>query len=518
MADFCEHGSRYMYRCYTPDAPGVWRPQIHRSCAHNLVAGLLQRTMGPTPLPTALGTSMYKAASSQLKRVLAQRCTRVEEWSWERVVASYGVKRLRVRYEAARQSLLSDGLSTPRDAEVKAFVKAEKLSNYKVLKPRIIMGRDPRYNLELASFLKPIEHEVYAGFRGWKSMYTTTRLIGKGLSLEQRARLIRRKFAAIPEACAFEVDCKSFESHLTLLHLREEHSVYRQFCSDPRLVELLRWQESFKGRGCGVEYKVKGVRASGDFNTGLGNTLIMCCLVLASAKSLGLKFDFLADGDNAIVFCRASDYGVFASGLSGAFLEMGHEADVGEPAYELESIVFGQSKPLVTGSGRLTMVRDPFKVMSHACCSNKHYAEMRGGRKVLRAVAYCEAVLSRGVPVLQAFSQSLLKATHGWSLPSGAEMDNYEYAAILAKGVSWSSANEEVISTETRVMFERAWGISVDSQLRLESTFNRVPDFPTGWADVPPDEGFSDHRDPWGVPFGLDTATWLDQVVDRLGA
>jgi hypothetical protein len=249
------------------------------------VRGLQLRTLGLNPAPDAQGSLDFKTAALELVRVLKSRVETPEAWSYKQVISSYRVSRLRARYEAAEASILLDGPPTRLDAKVSAFVKGEKLSNYKVDKPRIIMGRDPRYNLELATFLKPLEHAVYAAFRGWRRMYTRTRLIGKGLSGEQRASLLRRKMLSHPEMVCFEVDCKSFESHLVLEMLREEHGIYSALMPNDRLKELLSWQEQFSGRfRSGVKFRAKGVRASGDFNTGLGNTLIMCCLVLLSLE------------------------------------------------------------------------------------------------------------------------------------------------------------------------------------------------------------------------------------------
>lgn len=498
MADFCEGGPRYMYRCYTPALPGVWQPQVHRSCAHNLVSGLLQRTMGPTPDPTPIGVAMYDQAAKECIRVLSGRAGSVEPWDLRRVVDVYTEKRLRVRYEQALASLLADGFCTPEDARVKAFVKGEKLSAYKVHKPRVIMGRSPRYNLELASFLRPIEHAVYGAFRGWgRRFFTHTRLIGKGLNGEERATLLRRKFRARPGIVAFEIDCKSFESHVKGLHIGWEHRVYRRLCRDPRLGELLGWQREFEGRGNGVRFKVKDIRASGDFNTGLGNTLIMCCLVLASAKSLGLGFDFLADGDNAVVFVLESDLGVWTRELPRLFLDMGHELEVGSVARSFSEICFGQCKPLWC-EGVWRMVRDPLKVLSHAACGYQHYADMRGGKRVLRAVAYCEAVLGKGVPVLQAFAQSLLRATRGVSPSLGAFQDNLEYKRILARGIQWERANCGVISTASRVLFEKSWGIPPEVQVAWERSFR--PNIPDGWGGSHLDEELRDGRDFWTLP------------------
>lgn len=509
MAD-CGEGGRYMYRCWLPPVEGCWLPQVHKACAHNAVRGLLERTLGRHPGPTDEGLLRFRNAGRELRRVLRGRVESVVPWSHDEVVRSYKVARLRVRYEEAARSLLADGLCGPEDAKVSAFVKAEKLANYKVHKPRVIMGRTPRYNLELAAFLKPLEHEVYPAFRGWgRRFLTRTRLIGKGLNGEERACLIRRKMLSHPDVVAFEVDCKSFESHVTIDQLDVEHGIYDSLCRDPRLRKLLSYQREFAGKfRSGVRFRVRGCRASGDFNTGLGNTLIMCCLVLSTAKLLGTRFDFLADGDNAVIFVLRKDLPLWQRELAQSFLSMGHEADIGETVSSVEEVVFGQSKPLLATAG-WTMVRNPYKVMSHAFCGHQHYSEMRGGLKVLKAVALCEAHLSRGVPVLQEFAHAMLERLHSVKLPQVFEGENLEYQRAYAevRGRGYQVKREH-IPDSTRLLFEKSWGVPVGEQLRLERAFS-VGDLPSSWAGVPAERTFNGAIDPFELPLDEVTASWL---------
>lgn len=495
VADFCDPRRR-CYRVYTPCLGGVWTPHVHSPCAHNLVLGLLMRTMGPVPPPDLESLPSLQREFNELTRVVRGRVGRVERWDLERVVASYSEKRLRVRYEAALKSLRDDGYCTRRDARVSAFVKGEKLARYKTNKPRVIMARAPRYNLELASFLKPIEHALYPALRGWsRRFYTRTRLIGKGLSPRQRANLIAKKMAATADMVCFEVDGKSFESHFSLEVLRMEHRVYTSLLKDPRLRKLLRWQEEFEGSGCGVKFSVSGVRASGDFNTGLGNTLVMCCLVLATAAAIKTRFDFLADGDNAIIFIRKRHLQLWRDKLPGVFLRMGFEATLEAPAMRLEEVQFGQSRPCPVMGG-LTMVRDPFKVMSHAACGYQHYGEIRGGLRVLKSVAYCEAVLSAGVPVLQAFAHSLLVATQAVGFARAMPSD-YEYRQVLSKGISWASARKQPITREAREAFAVSWGVDPEEQARMERYFDQPISLPTEWPAELLETELPDGRDHW---------------------
>jgi len=491
-----------MYRCWEPDVAGTWRPQVHAPCAHNEYVGLCRRTLGPVPGITEAGKAGFRRSMCELRRVIAGRAGTVDPWPIDRVVQSYRVPRLRKRYEEAARSLQADGYCGPEDARVTAFVKAEKLSQYKVSKPRMIMGRRPRYNLELASFLKPIEEAVYPAFRGWGTrFFTHTRLIGKGLAGGERASLIRRKMLSRPGVVAVELDCKSFESHVSSFTLGEEHRVYTTLCRDPRLRRLLSWQHTCFGEGLSgsVRFRVKGVRASGDYNTGVGNTLQMCGLVLFVAQSLGRPFDFLADGDNAVLFVESTNLDDWIGKLPGLFLECGHEVTIGEPAREVETVVFGQARPCRVQGG-WTMVRDPMKTMSHAFAGHQHYSEMRYGVRILRAVAYCEAVVNRGVPVLQEFAHAMLRGTRGVAFPDAPDVENFEYQRIIRRDDGWSQRNWDPISDETRLSFQLSWGIPVEEQIRLEKYFSSCR------VEVP--RTFEGVERSWAW---MDTSAWVEE-------
>jgi hypothetical protein len=238
-----------------------------------------------------------------------------------------------------------------------------------------------------------------------------------------------------------------------------------------------------------------GARASGDYNTGMGNSLVMTLIVMSVARRTRTKYDCLVDGDNAILFLSAKDVQLWRDTLPLAAEEAGFEMSLEEPVSELEGIVFGQSKPACVG-GTWTMVRDPFKVLSHAACGYKHFSDPRGGLRVLKSIAYCEAVLNRGVPVLQEFSHALLKATASVRF-SKAEVDDYEYKRVLARGIRWEEAVKVPITAASRVGFEKSWGVPEEAQRRMEAVLSRgfVP--PNSWQAVDLEVETHDGRDLW---------------------
>jgi len=490
-----------MYRLWTPRLPGVWRPQVHEDCAHNLVRGLELRTLGLTPKPSGAGIESFRRSMREITNVMKGRVGNVPPSSLAEVVESYRHnRRLYARYTEAFDSLMADGYASPKDARVKAFVKGEKLANYKVYKPRVIMGRDPRYNLELASYLRPIEHAFYAQFRGWgRSFYTRTRLVGKGLDPRRRAELIKRKMMSHPGMVAMEIDGKSFESHFSVPILKAEHSVYKSLSSSRRLAQLLDWQLAFDGRGGDVRFHAVGVRASGDYNTGLGNTLVMCGLVLMVAREVGTRFDFLADGDNAIIFVNREHIGLWTERINPICIKAGFEMALEPPVLNLEEVPFGQSKPLYVEGLGWTMVRNPMKVLSHAGCGYQHYKDLVGGVRVLKSVAYCEAVLSRGVPILSKFAAMLLELTRHVNF-SKAELSDFEYKAVLAKGIDWQKARQIEVATSTRLGFETSWGITVERQLEIERSLV-LPKLPSEWCPSRYETEVPDGRDKYSRYF-----------------
>jgi hypothetical protein len=505
----CGRGGRTMYRCYVPRVEGTWLPHVHKPCAHNAIAGLVQRTLGVTPPVTDL--LPFRKAVREILTVVSGRVELpVLPHTHEQVAEAYRCGKLRTRYREAARSLSVEGLCTRRDARVSAFVKAEKLSG-KLSKPRIIMGRDPRYNLELAAYLKPVEAALYTGLRGWGKCFTRTRLVAKGLDAGERAALIRRKLQARSDLVCFEIDGLAFEAHFSLPVLKEEHGAYYRLCPDPRLRELLSWQLSFTGRfRSGVRYRARGVRASGDYNTGSGNTLVMCALVVAAAEACGTRWDFLADGDNAVVFVRARDLDTWRRELPVTFLRAGFEVKIGEAVSAVEEVDFGRSRPVCV-DGVWRMVRDPLRVLSGAFCGHSHYSEMRGGIRILRAVAYCEAVLGEGVPVLQEFAHAMLRKTRGVRWPRDPYLDNYEYQRVVDRHDGWSAAHRKPVSLSTRLSFAQAWGVSVEEQLRWERLF-RVDQLPTGWDQTTFEECLS-AVDPWERPFNWWEAGFLRRLV-----
>jgi len=420
----------------------------------------------------------------RLKRLV--RAYGGQRWSYLETAESYSGL-LRRRYIEAERSLREDGPLRSSDTYLRAFLKAEKLSSAKDPKPRMIFPRSPRYNLVLASWLKPFEHWLW-GYLTARRLFngSNTRVVGKGLSPRRRANLIRRKMSQFPDCVCFEADAKAFEAHVSSGQVQAEASVYvAAYRGCGALADVLKRQRFSGVSPSGVRFSRPGGRASGDFNTGMGNTLIMLAVLTAVLKTYGHKFDLLVDGDNALVFLP----GVVAQSVIDSFaarvLECsGHELTLEKPVAYVEAVRFGRSAPVFLGH-RLgwTMVREPEAVLSGAYASHRWLREPSFGRRWLNGVARCELSLARGVPVLQSAALSVLEQTETRKkVPVDALADYFAVGAWLAEG-----KDVVEVSPEARLSFERAFGWSPERQVAVEGTLGGVRvGHPSRVIELPP--------------------------------
>jgi hypothetical protein len=466
----CDPGRRRMYRCFVPAIEGCWSPAVHSNCIHNETAALGLRTMGPTPDDPAPWPPAVVKQFKEL-RIMVKKMNLVPMGEAQ-VAASYKGA-LGRRYAEALVMLEDEGLE-PRDMKLSAFVKGEKFNpGLKVSKPRMINPRSPKYNLCVASYLKPLEHALW---RKWKigHMCKPTRVSGKGLNATARAMLIERKMANVGDCVVFEVDGKAFEAHVSRAQLELEHGVYRAaYRGDRNLTTLLRAQLHLSGQTSGgVKFYREGCRASGDFNTGLGNTLLMGSFVIAAMRSLDLSHPWtvLADGDNCLLFVhRAVSAFVHHEFFDLVRSMCSHEMTVEKPTTVMEEVVFGQSQPVATVRG-YTMVRSPFKVLSGAFCGYRHYNNPQFAPRLALAVAQAERALHRGVPVLGPYFDRAVSILSKYR-PLRDPEKHLEGHLIGVKDPGYVP-----IDAEARLSFELAFGIGVEEQRALERTLESILD------------------------------------------
>jgi hypothetical protein len=440
----------------------------------------------------------------------------VQQWTLKQTAESY-TGRLGKRYTKAYHDIVGNGGPVRhQDTFIKAFVKAEKFNpGQKPSKPRLVFGRDPRYNLEICSYLKPLEHALWHRLKGGRKWgVKPTRVIGKGLSPWARAQLISEKWASRTDWVCFEVDGSSWEAHMATWQLSGlEHPIYlAAYNGDKRLAKLLSWQLVNRGSTpSGIRFSREGGKCSGDYNTGLGNSLVMFTVVEATLLSIReelgeFAFDMLVDGDNAILWIPAQVVVEVRNRFFDVALKLsGHEIVLENAVTSLEQTVFGQSKPVLSARG-LTMCRSPYKILSNSFSSYKHLKDLSFGRRVLRSVAEGEYALGKGIPVVGKFCYLALESLAN-EVPVGYDMlqefispfaasearlpEFYGFrrhlSSVRARRKREAMASRplpEFIepTTEARVAFEVAFGISADEQRAIERKLVGLVCFPNDWG------------------------------------
>jgi len=458
---------RRMFTAWTQDLPGCWVPGVHADCGHNELSALLMRSLGPTPGPAEPFRGPMYDSFTRIVRV----ARRYGGHRWGLLETAHSYKgAMRRRYVEAERSLMFDGPLTARDLKLRAFLKAEKINvDPKFPKPRMIFPRSPRYNLVLASWLKPFEHWLWGNLRKVGSLHVPpTRVVAKGLNQTERANLILRKMGHLSDCVVMEVDGKSFEAHCAAWMLRLEHGVYTSaYRGSSELSSLLSVQLRLSGSTRHLRFSRDGGRASGDFNTGMGNSLIMLAVVDSVMRSLGIPFDSLVDGDNALLFVRGQDQSKLQRFRGLAHRFSGHNMVLERPVKVFENVVFGQSSPLCV-DGVWKMVRPWSKVVSQGTSTHIHLREAKGGARWLAGVARCEAHLNKGVPVVSQWCYWLSRLLPSRPLSSDAYQD-YAYMGVPVESVLSAPVPVPLVGESTRASFETMTGLCPESQRCLES-------------------------------------------------
>jgi hypothetical protein len=218
-----------------------------------------------------------------------------------------------------------------------------------------------------------------------------------------------------------------------------------------------------RAEGYKLDYQVEGKRTSGDINTGMGNCLIMCSVVLTIVSELVERFRLSNNGDDCVLFIERADLAKLAS-LGPQCLEFGFNVILEEPVNVFEQVVFCQAQPVLTSTG-WRMVRDPRTAMSKDCVSLLGWDNEADIKAWAYAIGQCGSVLTTGVPVWESWYARLL--TYGMKRDSAVSSVYDSGLGYMSKGVVGGE-----ISEESRYSFWLAFGIEPDLQVALEQDYS----------------------------------------------
>jgi hypothetical protein len=447
---------------------------VHNNSLANATRAVAERVFlverqGVFQPPPAGNARVFNRRMRGMLRKLARTLGKGVPLTNEQFIGLYAGRRKTI-YSNAVASLDMNPL-TRRDSYVKAFVKAEKtiLTQDKPdPAPRLIQPRDPRYNVEVGKYLKPIEHKIYAaidhlmGFGGKSVM--------KGLNAVDRGRYIRKAWESIPNPVAISLDASRFDQHVRKYALKWEHNVYKSHYSNQdrkKLDRLLRMQLANKGKvrtdEGNVGYVSDGGRASGDMNTAVGNVLLMTAMLYSFIIDYNIPFRIIDDGDDCMLIVSRGDVDRFYGDIRPWFLEMGFTMKVEQPVHIFEHIEFCQTRP-VYANGRWVMVRTLPNSIIKDCHTLLPLSSGKAVKNFYSSIGHCGLALTSGVPILQEFYKLLIRSSmgaKGFGAHTGLE------SGMLNMSVGLES-KESIITTEARVSFYNAFGYTPDYQVAIE--------------------------------------------------
>ena len=460
---------------------------IYNGDINTLACGLLERMFfckvkGEFVSPPQVSSKTIASTLNYFRSAVLKRCGRPPRLTLEEVVETY-TGRKRTTYQNALNSLAVDPVKR-KDARSKAFVKVEKGVLGKA--PRPIQPRDPRYNLVVAKYIKPLEPAI---FKAIARVFGDGPTVMKGYNVRQIGGIIRGKWESFRKPCGIGIDAVKFDMHVCLEMLEYEHGFYTNVYSQAELKKLLKWQIHNRGIGyCSngkLRYQVKGRRFSGDMNTSLGNCIIMCALVHAYSKHKGIHTKLINNGDDCVVFMESGDADAFMVGFTAWFMQFGFRMTVEKPVYEIEHIEFCQMHPIWTPSGYV-MVRNVDKSLAKDSMALVSVNNEKSARTWLKAIGQCGASAAPGIPILQEFYQLFDRQSNRTSkIMNSAQMLGGFF--MLSRGMEQCT---RVIDPGTRVSFMTAFGYTPDEQRAYEDKLRK---FEICYDVLPPDTTIPNH-------------------------
>jgi hypothetical protein len=429
-------------------------------CIHNELIALHERHLLDTPQPEQRAINKAFAIA---RRKLGINNTKLEKWSEQKVLSTKKGHLLKRYTEAYRLNAL-EGLPWWA-GNVKMFLKHDKDVFATLLDkvPRCVQHRHPRYNAAIALYLMAVEEYIFKKNKLQSNPKTT--VFAKGADTFRRAEriLAMRKWG--DKTAYIEMDHSRWDAHQVPALLEQEHKIYNDLMQhDPTLKRLLRRQIINRCTSKnGIKYISYGKRMSGDYNTGLGNSIVNFAVLSYCFRKFKNPQIYL-DGDDSVVAVHEDE--LTKLDLED-FKRMGQTTKIDQIQSDPYKVRFCQSVPVLTKAGP-RMVREPTRAISRTKYTTHHYKGV-GWYKYLSSVAECEIACNRGVPIMEAYARALKRLSNGYkTLP----MDSLPYELKIRMNFEKDPGPME-ITEDARLTFDRAFGISPASQRYWEDFYDK---------------------------------------------
>lgn len=418
--------------------PGYAPWSVDRHDSDTVIRGLtkrLGRDLPPTNAKTLNDLSAFVAEFCKTNFRPVQVLS-FEEWL-ETTNYSEGRKgELRREYERYF------GSQPPRRScqHVDSFIKLESYEEPK--EARWINSRSDAFKAFAGGFFKAMEQEVYKN--PW---------FVKHIPVPDRPGVIRALHKAGYHV--YENDYKAFESHMTVEIMEAcELQLYRYLLSAcPKDAEFICSVISGTNKlhtKLGIRFDVEARRMSGDLCTSLGNgfTNLMVVLFIASRKNADISG--LVEGDDGL-------FVIDKELTKEDFAEVGFTVEIHEVRYPWEAHFCG-----MTCSEDGTLLKDPRRVFRTFGWTNSFIHAGNGIMcSLLRSKALSLCYELPQCPIVGQLARTALVLTEGVVATADTEWN--------ARPVDYIGPTGPFQPTpEARVQMERAFGVSVDVQVKAE--------------------------------------------------
>lgn len=438
--------------------------------------GLTDEFVRP-PLPITNAFRRLDDTYGMLKRYLPSTAPLTHQ----QFVESYKGRK-RTVYENALNELRLGNHSSEEDAKVSVFIKHEKTdwTSKQDPVPRVISPRNPRFNIRVGRYLKPIEERV---FKSLGKLFGH-RTVMKGMDVRTTARVLREKWDMFSDPVAVGLDASRFDQHVSVPALQFEHGVYldcfKQRKHKERLQKLLQLQLANHCTGYAedgvIEYTTEGTRMSGDMNTSLGNCVLMCSMIHAYLLERGVVGQLANNGDDCVVFMERRDLARFSAGLFDWFWDMGFNMAIEPAVDEFGKLEFCQCKPVFDGESWL-MCRNPVSAIAKDSVLLKSNVNDAFLRLWLNAIGTGGLAIAGGLPVFQSFYQMCVRNGIESYRAQGSgklvRLETDEHMPWFMREVGMKGLGKsKPITPEARATFWESWGFTPDCQVALEKYYD----------------------------------------------
>lgn len=426
--------------------PDTYQAVVHNSCVCNEMHALVNRHI--CERKTDFDKTFFNSRTSDFINKLNLTAERVP---YSAVVADYTGGKRRM-YEAARQKVLGPKLIKQWSA-VSMFVKPDKYPAGAIMAkaPRAIQFRTPMFNLMVASYLKPLEHNYYQYVDDFG-----LRVVAKGLNNLERAKNIVDASHMFSNPCYVLCDHSKFDSHVNEDHLKFLHKLYHHTFKSSQLKLLLRQQIHNRcySKG-GIRYRVKATRMSGDYDTALGNTLLNHYILDRVFRKV--KHHIFLDGDDSVIVLDKHDLQHIDFTM---FSRLGMTTTY-EVVHELTEVEFCRSK-LIDVDRIPRFARDWRRALSNMGVTVSTYPDRKTWLRYFAGVGLGELAQSSGVPIIGAVALRLAMLSTNPILPP-----EHRFKGEFSH---WVEVDDQV-----RQEYFQQWGISPTEQILLEQAIKHTP-------------------------------------------